>query len=92
MTMDSMTQTTPGRTAPGVPGTLLDRPLERLLALAHEWWTRREIERSLGCLPNFYLHEIGLTKADVEAACADSFGRSASRAIKSAAQNRMGNW
>jgi uncharacterized protein YjiS (DUF1127 family) len=91
MTMHSMTQTTPGRTALGVPGTLLDRPLERLLALVHEWWTRREIERSLGCLPNFYLHEIGLTKADVEAACADSYSQSASRALERAAQNRRGN-
>jgi hypothetical protein len=33
-----------------------------------------------------------LTKADLEAACADSFDQSASRALKSAAQNRTGNW
>ena len=92
MTKHNMTQTTLHRTALRVLGTFLARPLERLLALVHEWRTRRNIERSLGHLSNFQLRDVGLTKADVEAACADSFGRSASRALKSAAQNRMGNW
>ena len=92
MTKHNMTQTTPGRTTLRVPGTFLARPLDRLLALVHEWRTRRNIERSLGHLSNFHLRDVGLTKADVEAACADSFDRSASRALKSAAQNRMGNW
>ncbi len=92
MTKHNMTQTKLGRTALRVPGTFLGRPLERLLALVHEWRTRRNIERSLGHLSNFHLRDVGLTKADVEAACADSFDRSASRALKSAAQNRMGNW
>ena len=95
MTKHNMTQTT-GRTALRALGTFLARPLERLLAhfpaLVHEWRTRRRIERSLGQLSNFYLRDVGLTKADVEAACADSFDRSATRALKSAAQNRMGNW
>ena len=92
MTKHNMTQTTLHRTALRVPGTFLGRPLERLLALVHKWRTRRNIERSLGHLSNFHLRDVGLTKADVEAACADSFDRSASRALKSAAQNRMGNW
>jgi uncharacterized protein YjiS (DUF1127 family) len=84
----SMKQTTLGRTTLRVP----DHPLEHLLAFVHEWWTRRNIERSLGHLSNFHLRDVGLTKADVEAACANSFDRSASRALKSAAQNRTGNW
>lgn len=92
MTKHNMTQTTLGGTALRVPGTFLGRPLERLLALVHEWRTRRNIERSLGHLSNFYLRDAGLTKADVEAACADSFDRSVSRALKTAAQNRMSNW
>ena len=92
MTWRSMTQTTPGQTAQRGPGTFLGRPLERLLALVHEWRIRRNIGRSLGHLSNFHLRDVGLTKADVEAACADSFDRSASRALKSTAQNRMGNW
>ena len=92
MTKHNMTQTTLRGTALRVLGTFLGRPLERLLALAHEWQARRNIERSLGHLSNFHLRDVGLTKADVEAACADSFGRSASRALKSAAQNRLGNW
>ena len=92
MTKHNMTQTTPHRTAQRVLGTLLGRPLERLLAFVHEWRTRRNIERSLGHLSNFHLRDVGLTKADVEAACADSFDRSVSRALKSAAQSRMGNW
>ena len=92
MTKHNMTKTTPGRTALRVLGTFLARPLERLLALVHEWRTRRNIESSLGHLSNFHLRDVGLTKADVEAACANSFDRSVSHAIKSAAQNRMGNW
>ncbi len=92
MTKHNMTQTTPGRTALRVRGIILDRPLERLLTLVHEWRTRRNIVRSLFHLANLHLRDAGLTKADVEAACADSFDRSASRALKSAAQNRMSNW
>ena len=87
MTWRNMPQTTLGR-----PARRFNRPLERLLALVHEWRTRRNIERGLGQLSNFLLRDVGLTKADVEAACADSFDRSASRALKSAAQNRTGNW
>jgi uncharacterized protein YjiS (DUF1127 family) len=75
-----------------VPGTFFGRLLERLLACVQEWRTRRNIERSLGHLSSFNLRDVGLTKADVEAACADSSDRSASRALKSAAQNRLGNW
>ena len=92
MAKHNMTQTTLHRTALRVLSTFLGRPLERLLALVHEWRTRRNIERSLGHLSNFNLRDVGLTKADVEAACADSFDRSASRALNSAAQSRMGNW
>jgi uncharacterized protein YjiS (DUF1127 family) len=92
MTKYNMTQTTLHRNALRVLGTFLGRPLERLLVFVHEWRTRRNIERSLGHLSNFHLRDVGLTKADVEAACADGFDRSASRALKSAAQNRMGNW
>jgi uncharacterized protein YjiS (DUF1127 family) len=92
MSWRNMTQTALGQAARRVPGTFLDRPLERLLALVHEWRTRRNIERGLGHLSNFNLRDVGLTKADVEAACTDSFDRSASRALKSAAQNRSGNW
>ena len=91
MTKHNMTQTTPGRTTLRVLGTFLGRPLERLLANVHEWRTRRNIERSLGHLSNFHLRDVCLTKADVEAACADSFDRSASRALKSAARNSAGN-
>lgn len=92
MIWHNMTQTTLGMTARRVPGTFLGRPLERLLALVYEWRTRRNIERGLGHLSNFYLRDVGLTKADVEAACADSFDRSAYGALKSAAHNRTGNW
>jgi uncharacterized protein YjiS (DUF1127 family) len=92
MTKHSMTQTTLGQTALRVPGSFLGYPLERLLANVREWRTRRNIERSLGHLSNFHLLDVGLTRADVEAACADSFDQSASRALKSAAQNRVGNW
>jgi uncharacterized protein YjiS (DUF1127 family) len=88
----TMTQTTLDRTAPRILGTFVGRPLDRLPVLVHEWRTRRNLERSLGHLSNFYLRDIGLIKADVEAACADSFDRSAFRALKSTAQNRMGNW
>ena len=92
MTWRNMTQRTPGQTARRGPGTFLDPPLERLLALVHEWRTRRNIERGLGHLSNFLLRDVGLTKADVEAACVDRFDQSASRALESAAQNRMSNW
>ena len=92
MTKHNMKQTTLGRTTLHVPGTFFYHPLEHLLALVHEWWTRRNIERSLGHLSNVHLRDIGLTKADVEAACADSFDCSASRALTSAAQTRAGNW
>ncbi|WP_168991713.1 MULTISPECIES: DUF1127 domain-containing protein [Mesorhizobium] len=92
MTWHNMTQSTLGQTARRVPGTFLDPPLERLLALVHEWRTRRNIERELGHLSNSHLRDVGLTKADVEAACADSLDQSASHALKSAAQNRTGNW
>ena len=92
MTMHNMTQPTPGQIARRVPGAFLDRTLERLLAFVHELRTRRNIERGLGRLSTVHLRDIGLTKADVEAACADSFDRSASRALKSAAQSRTGSW
>jgi uncharacterized protein YjiS (DUF1127 family) len=92
MTRQDMMQTTLGQTARRVPAAFLDRTLERVLALVHEWRTRRNIERGLGHLSNFNLRDVGLTKADVEAACADGFDQSASRALKSAAQNRSGNW
>ena len=92
MSWRNITQMAPGQAARRVPDTFLDLPLERLLAVVHEWRTRRNIERGLGHLSNFYLRDVGLTKADVEAACADSFDRSAYRALKSAAHNRTGNW
>ncbi|MER9689691.1 DUF1127 domain-containing protein [Mesorhizobium sp. M0139] len=92
MTWRNITQTTLGETAQRVPRTFFDPPLERLLALVCEWRTRRNIKRGLGHLSNFLLRDVGLTKADVEAACADSFDTSASLALKSAAQNQTGNW
>jgi uncharacterized protein YjiS (DUF1127 family) len=92
MTKHSMTQTTSRRTALRVPGSFLGYTLEGLLTIVREWRTRRNIERSLGHLSSFHLRDVGLTKADVEAACADSFDQSASSALKSAAQNRVGNW
>lgn len=92
MTNHNMTQTRLGQTAQRVPGTLLDGLLDRLLAFTHEWRSRRNSERALGHLSNFHLRDVGLTKSDVEAACADNLDRSASRALKSAAQNRMSNW
>lgn len=92
MTKHNMTQTKLCRTALRIPGPFPHSPLERLLALVNEWRTRRNLECSLGQLSEFHLRDAGLTKADVEAACADSFGRSASGALKSAAQNRMCNW
>lgn len=52
----------------------------------------REIERSLGRLSNSHLRDVGLTEFDLEAACADSFDRCASRALMSVAQKRSGNW
>ncbi|RAZ78424.1 hypothetical protein [Mesorhizobium atlanticum] len=84
-------QATLAQTARRAPGTFL-HPFERLLALVHEWRTRREIERSVGRLSNFHLRDVGLIEFDVEAACADSFDRSASRALMSVAQKRSGNW
>jgi uncharacterized protein YjiS (DUF1127 family) len=92
MTKHSMMQRTSGRTTLRVPGSFPGYPLESLQTIVCEWRTRRNIERSLGYLSNFHLRDVGLTRADVEAACADSFDRSASRALKSAAQNRVGNW
>ena len=92
MTSQNMIHTTSGQTERRVPGTFLDRTLEGVLAFVHEWRTRRNIECGLGRLSNFHLRDVGLTKADIEAACADSFDRSSSRALNSAAQNRMGNW
>ncbi|MER9856306.1 DUF1127 domain-containing protein [Mesorhizobium sp. M7A.F.Ca.US.010.02.1.1] len=77
MTWRNITQTTLGQTARRVPRTFLDPPLDRLLALVREWRTRRNIKRGLGHLSNFLLRDVGLTKADVESACADSFDRSA---------------
>jgi uncharacterized protein YjiS (DUF1127 family) len=64
MTWHNMPQTTLGLPARRLPGTFLNRPLERLLALVHEWRTRRNIERGLGQLSNFLLRDVGLTKAD----------------------------
>ncbi|BCG75384.1 hypothetical protein MesoLj113a_65420 [Mesorhizobium sp. 113-1-2] len=91
MTRRNAAQATLAQTARRVPGTFL-HSFERLLAFVHEWRTRREIERSVGRLSNFHLRDVGLTKFDVEAACFDSFDRSASRALMSASQNRTGNW
>ncbi|RAZ91777.1 hypothetical protein DPM33_04595 [Mesorhizobium hawassense] len=91
MTRHNAAQAILGQAVQCVPGTLLDQ-FKRLLAVVHEWRTRREIERSLGRLSNFHLRDVGLTKFDVEAACADSFDRSASRALMSVAQKRTGNW
>jgi uncharacterized protein YjiS (DUF1127 family) len=87
-----MTQAAEDRVTRREPDTILDRPLERWLTLVREWRTRRKIERTLGCLSDFHLRDIGLTKVDAEAACADSFDRSASRALQSAARNRNSNW
>jgi uncharacterized protein YjiS (DUF1127 family) len=92
MTRHYMTQTTAGRTARLMPGTFPDRQVGGLLALFLEWRNRRNIERSLGQLSSFHLRDIGLTNSDVEAACADSLDRPAAHALKSAAQNRTGNW
>lgn len=91
MTRHNAAQATLTQTARRVPGTSL-HPFERLLALVHEWRTRREIERSLGRLSHFHLRDVGLIKFDIEAACSDSFDRSASRALMSVAQKRSGNW
>jgi uncharacterized protein YjiS (DUF1127 family) len=92
MTRHYMTLTTAGQAAAQAPGTLLDRPFDRLLAILQEWRTRRYIKRELGHLSDLHLRDAGLTRADIEAACADRFDRSSARALKSAAQNRTGNW
>jgi uncharacterized protein YjiS (DUF1127 family) len=86
------TQTTLDRTALPVPGVVPGGPLEGLRALVHEWWARRGLERSLGRLSNSLLRDAGLIGADVEAACAGRLGRSAVRALRGVAQNRIGNW
>jgi len=89
MTRHDMTRTTLGQTARRVPALFL-------IVRSNACWplsmSGGNIERSLGHLSKFHLRDVGLTKADVEAACADSFDRSASRALKSAAQNRTSNW
>ena len=92
MTKHIVTQTTPFRTALRVPGTFPARPLERLLPFVQEWRARRNLQRTLDHLSDFYPRDVGLIKADVAAAGADNLNRSASRALKSAAQNRMSNW
>jgi uncharacterized protein YjiS (DUF1127 family) len=92
MISHSVSQPKLDQAARRVPGILLDRSLKRLMAVLDEWRTRREIERELGSLPNFHMRDIGLTKTVIEAACADSFDRSACRALKRAAQDRAGNW
>lgn len=65
---------------------------QRLTAPVHEWQARREIARGLGRLSESELHDIGLTCADVEAACAASLDRPASEALARAVQNRLCNW
>lgn len=90
MTKLNVTQTTPGRSELRLWG--LDRPLPHLAALVHEWRARRNIKHSLRHLSDFYLRDIGLTQADAEAACFDSFNRSASCALRRAAESRMSNW
>ena len=92
MTKHNLTQTTLPRTSLRVRRIFSGLRLERLLALVHEWRTHRRIERSLCQLSDFQLRDVGLIKADVEAACANGFDRPASRALKSAAQSRIGNW
>jgi uncharacterized protein YjiS (DUF1127 family) len=92
VTKYNMTQEMAARTELRRPGTFLSNPLQRLLAIVHEWRNRRNIERSLGCLSNFHLRDIGLTKSDIHAACADNFDQAAVRALKGAAQSRMSNW
>jgi uncharacterized protein YjiS (DUF1127 family) len=92
MTRLKLTKATPDQIALGMPGTFLGRPLERLLACVQEWRTRRNLKRSLGHLSSFYLRDVGLIKADVGAALADSFDRSATRALSGSAQSRFGNW
>jgi len=92
MTRRDMTQTTSGRIIRGVAGTFPDRSRARLLAIADEWLSRRDIERGLGRLSDFHLRDVGLTKADVEAARAQGFDQPASRGLKRTARNRAGNW
>lgn len=64
----------------------------RLYALVLEWQSRRKMACILGQLSSASLRDIGLTKADVYAACADSFNQPASLALATTAQSRMGNW
>lgn len=92
MTKQNLTKTVLGQSDVRTVDTLLDRLVRRLLAAFHEWQARRSIEGSLGHLSHDYLRDIGLTKNDVELACTDRFGQSGSHALKSAVQNRMGNW
>lgn len=92
MAKHHFTKSTPYQAAQRMAATYLGRLHEHLLALVDEWRARRNIERSLSKLSNFYLRDVGMTKADVEAACSDSFNHSASRALMSVAQNRAGNW
>ncbi len=87
-----MTLPTTGQAAPPAPGTFLDRPFGRLLAILQEWRTRRDIKRELGHLSDLHLRDAGLTRADIEAACASSFDRSSIRSLKRAAQRSAGNW
>lgn len=50
---------TPMATAFGIPeGHSLADLARTLLALGHEWRTRRDIERSLGHLSNLHLHDV----------------------------------
>ncbi|TGP50688.1 hypothetical protein EN873_22655 [bacterium M00.F.Ca.ET.230.01.1.1] len=92
MTRHNAAQATLGETAQRVPRIILLDPFKRLLAVVHEWRARREIERSLGRLSKFHLRDVGLIKSDIEAACADSFDRSASHALASVKQKRTGSW
>lgn len=64
----------------------------RLFALIREWRNRRAMARGLGGLSAARLRDIGLTGADVEAACADSIGMPASLALTRAAEGRVSNW
>lgn len=64
----------------------------RLFALIREWRNRRAMARGLGRLSAARLRDIGLTGADVDAACADGLDKPASLALTRAAQNHIGNW
>lgn len=92
MTGHDISQTAPGPTARRISGALIDRPLERLFALVHEWQARRRLELELGRMSDSYLCDIGLIRADLKAACGDSLGRSSARAIENTAQGHAGNW